>query len=154
VAGAIARALMAVVEPWIDDTGPQFGTQLDDDDLAGLANRDRYGAGLTKQRHHLKPQELAPFYEARGFDKGEIHRTTIELSEGEHQAIHGGGSQRLARNHWPEGSWNERLKIEYAKLEKDLGRPMTREEIEVHERRMRADFKVNEEPVVPFKGPR
>ena len=88
-----------------------------------------YRAGLARPpRHHVLPQEHQTWFEERGFvGEFSIDRFTIELEEGVHQAIHGGGNFRLGRQ-W-EGEWNRRLMKELKLLESSLGRTLTRDEI-------------------------
>lgn len=156
VAPAIARALLDLVSPWIDDEGPGMGTALDDEDLARLPVRNARDAGLIQERHHWFPRELdrEGFYAERGFATDEIDEYTSEFSQGEHQALHGGGDYKLAKEHWPEGSWNEKLRMEHDKMERDLGRRLTREELLEHNLDMRRQFKVEDKPVIPYKAPR
>lgn len=128
---AVSQARSTVASPWIDEGGPGLGTELDAEDLAGLPVRSARDAGLVGDRHHYFPQELerSGFFQARGFRNGEIHEYTSEFSQGDHQALHGGGNYRLAKQHWPEGSWNERFKMDTSNIEAELGRKMTREEL-------------------------
>jgi hypothetical protein len=134
---------------WAED-GPSMGTEVDPEDLSGLSVRNARGAGLhNEHRHHLLPQELERqgFYSERGFAPGEIHNYTTPLPQSDHEAIHGGGNYRLAKEKWPEGSWNERLKGDYKRAEAVNGDKMTKEEILRHMERMRKLFGIADGPV-------
>lgn len=153
---AIVQALRNVAAPWVDDDGPAMGTELDDEDLAGLPVRSARDAGMVPDRHHHFPQELerSGFYQERGFAKGEIHEYTSEFAQGDHQALHGGGNYKLAKEHWPEGTWNERFKMDTANIEAALRRKMTREELLAYNMKLRKQFNVADEPLVHYRKPR
>jgi hypothetical protein len=89
------------------------------------------GAGAARPpRHHVLPQEQRKFFEERGF-KGDldIDNFTVELETARHQAQHGGGNWKMARQKWKGGEWNQLVKERLENAEKKLGRRMTAAEI-------------------------
>jgi hypothetical protein len=88
------------------------------------------GAGVTRApRHHVLPQEHCKFFEERGF-KGDldIDNFTVELETAHHQAQHGGGNWKLAKQKW-DGEWNKFVMESLRELETQLGRRLTVAEI-------------------------
>ena len=82
------------------------------------------GAGVARApRHHVLPQEHRKFFEERGF-KGDldIDHFTVELETAHHQAQHGGGNWKLAKQKW-DGEWN---KFVMKRLEDREGGPRRR----------------------------
>jgi hypothetical protein len=72
--------------------------------------------------HHVLPQEERPWFEAHGID---VDRYCIKLPQIEHQAQHGGGSWRVAREAAelnPEAEWNALLMREMKAAEAELVR--------------------------------
>ena len=96
------------------------------------------GAGMARQpRHHVMPQEERPWFEDRGM-KGDldIDQFTVDIDEGTHRAIHGGGNWRLGRT-WP-GEWNTMIMRELEAAEAAAGRMLRPNEIlDVVARQMR-----------------
>jgi hypothetical protein len=77
---------------------------------------------VATHRHHVFPQEYRAWFRARGVDVDEY---CIELTPPEHQAPHGGGSWRLARDvakEIPEAEWSagimKRLLAEEQRIQK------------------------------------
>ena len=93
--------------------------------------------------HHLLPQEHRGWFAERGVDVDDF---TIQLSEGEHQALHGGGDWRLAREAW-EGEWNTEMMRRMAEAEAKTGRKLTSDEIEVLMLDMADDYGVGDIPI-------
>ena len=88
------------------------------------------GAGVARApRHHVLPQEHRKFFEERGF-KGDldIDHFTVELETAHHQAQHGGGNWKMAKQEWV-GEWNKLVMGTLERRERRLGRPMTVTEI-------------------------
>jgi hypothetical protein len=92
---------------------------------------DTTGAGAARApRHHVLPQEQRKFFEERGFKSDlDIDNFTVELETAHHQAQHGGGNWKLARQKWEGGEWNQLVKVTLERREKQLGRRMTVTEI-------------------------
>jgi hypothetical protein len=64
------------------------------------------GAKITRPpRHHVFPKAERNFFLDRGVN---IDLFTLELNEGVHQALHGGGNYQLALEEW-EGHWNAEI---------------------------------------------
>jgi RHS repeat-associated protein len=87
------------------------------------------GAGMSEPpKHHVMPQEERAWFQKRGFkDELDIDNFTVQLSEAEHQAIHGGGSWRLGRS-WT-GEWNRRIMTRLNTAESALGRNLKSDEV-------------------------
>jgi hypothetical protein len=67
-----------------------------------IKDRSAQGAGLFNiDKHHVFPREWRPWFELRGM-KGadDIDNFTIEMEKAMHQAEHGGGDWKLAREKW------------------------------------------------------
>jgi hypothetical protein len=97
--------------------------------------RTRGGAGMARNpRHHVFPQEHRTWFEAHGFvGEYDIDHYTIRMRQADHEAIHGGGNWRLARDVKWEHEWNRRVMWALEKRKADAmaltGRPLTREEV-------------------------
>ena len=155
-------------EPEAPEEEPEEGTQCPNQpgpgtpgylgeeaqEVGAMHETSAYEAGLYGQRHHVLPQDpkLLPFFQERGFPGRDIDAFTVELSEGIHQAIHGGGDWKLARKVW-EGEWNKRVMTELEAMEEDLGRKLTREEILDGVRPLMQEYGIDE-PFVDYCAPR
>jgi hypothetical protein len=74
------------------------------------------------------PQEERAWFQKRGFkDELDIDNFTVQLSEAEHQAIHGGNSWRLGRS-WT-GEWNRSIMTRLKTAESALGRNLKSDEV-------------------------
>jgi hypothetical protein len=122
--------------------GPQRGA-------VNEATKSRAGAGRPP-RHHVFPQEKRKWFERRGFrGKNDIDKYTIPQSQGEHQAVHGGGDWKLGRN-W-EGEWNSRIMSRLREVEKAMGRQLTRDEIIREGRKLMKQYGLKG-PFKPYAG--
>ena len=88
------------------------------------------GAGAARApRHHVLPKEHRKFFEERGFEGDlDIDNFTVELETAHHQAQHGGGNWKMARQKW-DGEWNQLVMDKLEKLELQLERKLTVPEI-------------------------
>jgi hypothetical protein len=112
-----------------------------------IQETDRRRGGLaSRPRHHIFPQEQRNFFRDRGFEN--IDDFCVELEEGHHQALHGGGNWRLGRT-WP-GEWNQRIMAELRRTEGFLHRELTRSEIITIGRELMVEYGI-EEAFVPFR---
>ena len=95
---------------------------------SGLAHDANDRSEVRDPRHHGFPNEFENadgFFSQRGID---IDEYTVELSESDHQAIHGGGDWRLGRE-W-EGEWNRHIKSTIDEFELQENRQATPLELE------------------------
>jgi hypothetical protein len=108
------------------------------------------GAGMaSKPRHHVFPQEHRAFFERRGFSgERSIDSFTLELEESTHQAVHGGGNFKLGRR-WT-GEWNSRIMGELTRIESEVGRQLTFEEIMSVGEDLMARYGIDQ-PFVPYR---
>lgn len=112
-----------------------------------IQETDRRRGGLaSRPRHHIFPQEQRNFFRDRGFEN--IDDFCVELEEGHHQALHGGGNWRLGRT-WP-GEWNQRIMAELRRTEGFLHRPLTRSEIITIGRELMVEYGIDE-AFVPYR---
>jgi hypothetical protein len=114
---------------WLGESGPELDTVSVRDTNAKAGVVENPGEVATR-RHHVFPQEYRAWFRARGVDVDEY---CIELTPPEHQAQHGGGSWRLARDvakEIPEAEWSagimKRLLAEEQRIQKISGDPHVR----------------------------
>jgi hypothetical protein len=113
------------------------------------ATKSRAGAGRPP-RHHVFPQEKRSWFQRRGFrGKHDIDQYTIPQSQGEHQAIHGGGKWKLGRE-W-EGEWNNKIMDHLRKAERLKGSRLTRDEIIAEGRKLMRKYGLKGR-FKPYKG--
>jgi hypothetical protein len=97
------------------------------------------GAGAARPpRHHIFVQEQREWFAARGVD---IDRYTLELSWGDHSAIHTGGAA---------DGWNARVR-QFIDDEKLLRREYTRREVLKFGAELRREFGLGNVKVVPYE---
>lgn len=89
----------------------------------------RFAGMAERPQHHVFPQELEKlgYWEKRGFAKGEIDNFTLDLTEWEHQAQHGGGNPWLGRT-WKD-EWNAAIVRRIEAKEAALGRTVRKSEL-------------------------
>ena len=160
----------------IEEFGSHRGAQLEREaagDLEVAAEARRAGlrpVGINRPpRHHLFPKELEKkgFFTERGVD---IDKYTIELDEGIHEALHGGGSFKLARDQdaiqqalkngkvtpqvdaWI-GHWNAAIERRILDQEAKLGRKLTEPELIKEARGLLRDYNVKPPPFVHYRAP-
>ncbi len=118
----------------------------------GMSERTARGAGASRPpRHHVFPQEFRAWFERRGFTRSlglDIDTFTVEMSEGEHQAIHGGGNWRLGRTTGIE--WNTRLWAELQRAEGLKGSLLNFSEIYTIAIRLMREYRIPAD-FVPFR---
>ena len=102
-------------------------------------------------QHHVFPQEETDWFEARGVG---IDDYAVNLYEGEHQGLHGGGNWRLGRQAW-EGEWNNEIMNRLIDAEADQiaagGSQLTPNQIEVIGRKMMSDYGIGNMPFVKYQ---
>jgi RHS repeat-associated protein len=143
-AGALQSRMTASEQGAISDL---FG---EGPESSGIAEKSASAAGAARRpRHHVFPREKRAWFEERGFVKElDIDFFTIELDEGTHQAIHGGGNWRLARREW-EGEWNTRMMDALKSAEMALDRRLSVEEVVDIGKTMMKRYRV-EGPFLPY----
>jgi hypothetical protein len=132
----------------LDDLKKVLGERPEVD---AINHSNSFRMGLTRQpRHHVFPQEHRQFFEERGFTGDlDIDNFTVELPESAHQAIHGGGNWRLGRK-W-EGEWNNRVITDLQKIEMQIGRTLTRDEIFDEVQKLMKRYEIDG-TFIPYKG--
>lgn len=142
------------------DHGPR-ATEADTEGTHALAERgtsvmsgNRLGISRPP-RHHLLPQEEIAFFQARGFPGRDIDAYCVEVSQLEHDILHG-GNQSLARRHWRQREWStelmQRLKIDEAKLQRsEPGAKLSRRMILEIMEKLRARFEISDLSIVDYR---
>jgi hypothetical protein len=110
------------------------------------------GKPVKNPQHHVFPQNARAkaWFRARGVNVDEY---TVNLHEGEHQALHGGGNWRLGRTWGRE--WNNEIMrrlrtAENVQIAAGGGR-LTRGQIEAIGRQMMNDYGIGHLPFVPYE---
>jgi hypothetical protein len=93
------------------------------DDVSALAEQGLENTGLAGLRDALAKRLAELFVLNTRFDP--LHRAETAR----HQAQHGGGNWKMARQKWKGGEWNQLVKERLENAEKKLGRRMTAAEI-------------------------
>ncbi len=106
-------------------------------------------------RHHLLPQKEIAFFQARGFPGRDIDAYCVEVSQLEHDILHG-GNQSLARTHWRQREWStelmRRLKADEAELQhSNPGAKITRGRILEIMEKLRVRFEISDLPVLDYR---
>jgi hypothetical protein len=103
-------------------------------------------------QHHVFPQNARDkrWYRERGIN---VDKYVVNMYEGEHQGLHGGGNFRLGRT-W-EKEWNREIRrrmqdAEYVKMATGGGR-LTATEIEAIGRDMMKDYGIDHLPFQDYK---
>lgn len=119
-----------------------------------ILSNSRLGIGRPP-RHHLLPQEHIGFFQERGFPGRNIDDFCIEVTQLEHDLLHG-GNQSLARRYWKDGEWNtalmEQLRSDESRLQARRGpaarlsRSMILDTVE----QMRKDFNISDRSMVRY----
>jgi predicted lipoprotein DUF2380/putative toxin of predicted polymorphic toxin system len=108
---------------------------------------DARGAGAAaKPYHHIFPQEMRDRFAELGLD---IDDFTVQLEQAHHEAIHGGGNWKLARawpDEWNSAIWN-RIQREEARVQRESGKRLTKEQVLSIGRRMMKSYRVSGELV-------
>ncbi len=139
-----------------DEFSPDQGFSVTDNPHEVWAVADE-GARIT-DRHHIFPQSAAEkaWFAERGINVDDF---TVDLSKLDHQIIHG-GEQTLARKHWPTREWRTRimndLRVEEIRLAAEYGIPgrkLTPDEIWGVANDLRAKFKIDHLPLIPYHAP-
>lgn len=114
--------------------------------------------GITRNpRHHLLPQEEIAFFQRNGFPGRDIDKYCIEVSQAEHDIIHG-GNQSLARRHWQEHEWNsalmKELKLQEAAVKQLRGKnaSLSRREVLKVVEDFREQFDISDKKIIPYRG--
>jgi hypothetical protein len=112
--------------------------------------------GITRPPlHHLLPQEEISFFQKRGFPGRAIDAYCVELTELEHQLLHG-GNQTLAKAYWESHEWSSRLMRQLREQEKILvaqrgpAARLTRSMVLDVMDRLRADFNISSLLIVSY----
>jgi RHS repeat-associated protein len=98
------------------------------------------------QRHHVLTQVDEMFFMARGFEKGEIHKFTVELDTLTHQALH-----VRAPGMKPGGWWREELVARIEEREVFLKRVLGRDEVVEVAQEMLRRYNLGNLPFVPYR---
>jgi hypothetical protein len=121
----------------------------------GMGVLDKNRLEITgRPRHHLLSQEEKAFFEERGLAGREIDKYCVEVDRLEHQLLHGGGSQTLARKHWPEHEWTTALVEHIRQREYHLGRMSTRDEVLRAVDELRERFEIADRNIIHYRGKR
>ncbi len=116
--GLTGNAVFSVIHGSLSAEGRRY---------AGISNTTPYRAGVVRpQQHHVFPQQIREMLRKRGID---IDKFAIEMDEAFHQAIHGGGNWRLAKQIGWTREWNRSMLNELKRQTRLLGRRLTPEEI-------------------------
>ena len=155
--GLESDSAMRAIGP--DDGIEQLGESAETAAMREKSNGRQAGAvgeagQSVSDRHHVLPREHKKWFQERGFPGDDIDQFCIELDVASHQAAHGGGDWKLARQAWPEGEWNTALMNELKERERDIGRMLTRDDVLtiVRMRLVKADLA--DRPFVPYKASR